>query len=117
MEFCSCREPKINKTEHAEPYCEKCGFWWDPKYGSRTPGQPLPECRMPNNQPGKVYIETPKPSRSKYAPHVGNKQLRKQMAKGLCCIQETASRPPQSFNAFVNALTADVAKNMGISTA
>ena len=78
MEICSCRHPKINQSAFSEPYCELCKRWWDPRYGSRTPGQPLPPSRLPNNQAAHVTRLAPAPTRSKYVPHTGAKQLRKQ---------------------------------------
>ena len=50
MEFCHCRNPEIVKEEGTDPYCGKCGFWWDKKYGSTEPGEKLPESRRSYNQ-------------------------------------------------------------------
>jgi len=41
MEFCICKVAKIKETESGEKYCDRCGFWWDEKYGSKQPDYTL----------------------------------------------------------------------------
>ena len=35
--ICTCGRPDIDRTTHKEPFCRKCGYWWNPKYGSHVP--------------------------------------------------------------------------------
>ena len=35
---CNCPNPKIKATEAGHKYCDVCGYWWEPKYGSNEDG-------------------------------------------------------------------------------
>lgn len=35
---CGCRSPLVRETANGE-VCDRCGMWWDPRYGSVVPGR------------------------------------------------------------------------------
>jgi hypothetical protein len=34
---CTCRNAQIEATPTGEKFCRKCGFWWNPEWGSTEP--------------------------------------------------------------------------------
>jgi hypothetical protein len=35
--ICYCRNATIKESSQGEKYCDDCGAWWSPKYGSTEP--------------------------------------------------------------------------------
>ena len=84
MIYCTCRNAKINTEKHGpeNPFCERCGYWWDERYGSVKPGAPLPPQRQPNNQYRRA---APKTGRNDPCPCGSGKKAKK------CCMSNAES--------------------------
>ena len=82
MIFCTCRNAKIiQPTDGGDPYCDRCGYYWDERYGSAKPGEPLPPSRQPNNQYRRA---APKVGRNEPCPCGSGKKFKK------CCLNPGA---------------------------
>ena len=73
--ICTCKNAIVNRTKHKDPYCERCGDWWDKRYGSTDPVPPSGHKIQPEQK-----IKAPKIGRNDRCPCGSGKKYKR------CCL-------------------------------
>ena len=81
--ICYCRNATIRETDQGHKFCDDCGYWWEPKYGSTAPDGKSPRNeRHPMFKPKREPFvnQNQRPERNSPCPCGSGKKFKK------CCI-------------------------------
>ena len=89
--ICYCKNATIKETDQGHKYCDDCGHWWEPKYGSTEP-----DGTSRRNTRDTIFVEKRKPfvkeahtpQRNSLCPCGSNRKWKK------CCMRLDSQNVP-----------------------